>query len=375
MRGTVSKAFQNIVLLPACLVLILLSSVSGSGSKPGVGLSLPDPQERQNQTTTKSQPEAPANPQVKAVLDKMAAAGIARPATVADVRKAYAFYPELSGSPEHVFRVEDRQIPGLAGAIPIRVYTPSSTRGLPALVFFHGGGFVAGSLDTYDTPLRSVANRCECIVVSVAYRLAPENKYPAAPEDAYAATKWVAEHGADIGGDPGRIAVGGDGAGGNLAAVVTLMARGRGNPRLIFQVLIYPMLDATIMRPGWWTESRTPTVSRESKNEILGLYLPITGDLRDPFVSPIFAQNLKDLPPALVITDEDDPMQDEAEEYAGRLTKDGVQAKVSRYPMMIHGFFLMAGYLNDGKKCIDETAKTLRDAFESAPQTISSTRD
>jgi acetyl esterase len=151
---------------------------------------------------------------VKAVLDKMAAAGIAHPTSVADVRKAYLFYPRLSGSAEQVFRVEDRQIPGPVGNILIRVYTPSSTGGLPILVFFHGGGFVAGSLDTHDIPLRSVTNRCECIIVSVAYRLAPENEYPAAPEDAYAATKWVAEHGTDIGGDPHRIAVGGDGRAG-----------------------------------------------------------------------------------------------------------------------------------------------------------------
>ena len=162
----------------------------------------------------------------------------------------------------------------------------------------------------------------------------------------------------------------GDGSGGNLAAVVTLMARERLTPHLAFQILIYPMLDATIMRPGWWTESEALTVSRESKNEILGLYLPPTGDLRDPFVSPIFAENLKNLPPALVITDEDDPMRDEGEEYAALLMQDGVAAKVSRYPNMIHGFFLMAGELDAGKKCIDEVASTLRNAFKGMPQTV-----
>jgi acetyl esterase len=130
------------------------------------------------------------------------------------------------------------------------------------------------------------------------------------------------------------------------------------------------MLDATLMRAGWWTESNAPTVSRESKIEILGMYLPITGDLKDPFVSPVFAENLKNLPPALVITDEDDPMRDEGEEYAGRLTQDGVPVKVSRYPKMIHGFFLMAGELDDGKRCIDETAGALRNAFKSISQTV-----
>jgi acetyl esterase len=303
---------------------------------------------------------------VQKVLDKMAAAGVARPTTVEDVRKAYLFYPKLSGGPEHVFRTEDREIPRPPGNIGVRIYTPSLTTGLPIFVFFHGGGFVAGSLDTYDTPLRSVANRCECIVVSVAYRLAPENKYPAAPEDAYAATKWVAEHGSEIGGDPHRIGVGGDGAGGNLAAVVTLMARERGTPRLIFQVLIYPTLDASTLRPVWWEETNVPTVTRDVKNEILSLYLPITGNLRDPYVAPLLAENLKNLPAALVITYEDNPMHDEGDEYASRLRQDGVEAKVSFYPNMIHGFFLMAGDLEAGKKCIDEIARALRNAFKGA---------
>jgi len=233
---------------------------------------------------TESGPQTPDDAQVKAVLDKMAAAGITRPTTVADVRKAYLFYPKLSGTPEHVFHIEDRQIPGPLGNITVRVYTPTPTSGLPILVFFHGGGFVAGNLDTHDNPLRSVTNLCECIVVSVDYRLAPENKYPAAPEDAYSATKWVAEHAGDIGGDPRRIAVGGDGAGGNLAAVVTLMARERGMPSLVFQILIYPMLDASTMRPSWFTESDAPTVTRESKHKLLSTYLPITANLGDSFI-------------------------------------------------------------------------------------------
>ena len=191
-----------------------------------------------------------------------------------------------------------------------------------------------------------------------------ENKYPAAPDDAYAATKWVAEHANSIGGDARRIAVGGDGAGGNLAAVVTLMARERGTPRLVFQTLIYPMLDAYTMRPSWFTESDVPTVTRDVKLKSLSAYLPISAPLGDPFVSPMRAENLKNLPPALVITyGGDDPVRAEGEEYAHRLTKDGVAARVSLYPHAIHGFFLMAGELDAGKKCIDEVATTLRDAF------------
>ncbi len=365
----IAQAFGKYRILSASLAVVLLSAV-GATSRPAqapAGPRLSIVQEEQNKAAVTSEPQTPADPQMKAVMDKLVAAGIAHPTTVEDVRKAYVFYPKLSGTPEHVFRVEDRLIPGPAGNLPVRIYTPSSTNGLPIFVFFHGGGFVAGSLDTHDIPLRSVANRCGCMVVSVAYRLAPEDKFPAAPEDAYEATKWVAEHSAEIGGDPRRIAVGGDGSGGNLAAVVTLMARERGAPHILFQLLIYPMLDATIMRPGWWTESKELTVSRESKNEILGLYLPVTANLRDPYISPIFAENLKNLPPALIITDEDDPMRDEGEEYAGRLAQDGVPAKLSGYPNMIHGFFLMAGDLDAGKKCIDDVANTLKTVFKGKP--------
>jgi acetyl esterase len=175
----------------------------------------------------------------------------------------------------------------------------------------------------------------------------------------------VAEHAADIGGDAGRIAVGGDGAGGNLAAVVTLMARERGTPRLIFQVLIYPMLEASTMRPSWFTESDAPTITREAKHKVLSAYLPIAVSLSDPFVAPIRARTLANLPPALVIAyGGEDPMRAEGEEYVGRLKRDGVAATISLYPSAIHGFFLMAGDLAAGKKCIDEVATTLKNAFK-----------
>jgi acetyl esterase len=355
------------------MVMVLLYAVSGPGrgAESGVARIIESPLEKQNQALKETEPQMQDAPQVKAVLDKMAAAGITRPSTVADVRKAYLFYPKLSGTPEQVFHIEDRQIPGPAGNIAVRVYTPKQTRGLPVLVFFHGGGFVAGSLDTYESPLRSVANRCECIVVSVAYRLAPEHKYPAATEDAYPATKWVAVHASNIGADPTRIAVGGDGSGGTLAAVVTLMARERGTPTLVFQLLVYPALDASTVRPSWWAETNAPTVSRESKGAINRVYLPVTGELKDPFVSPLRAGNLKNLPPALVIVyGGNDPLRVEGEEYAYRLTQDGVVAKVSPYPNAIHGFFLMAGDLAAGRKCIDEVATTLRNAFKGTSRTL-----
>jgi acetyl esterase len=346
------------------LAFILLASVNEFAATTSARFGPSTANSRVHSITSELTPQVLIDPQVKLVHDKMSAAGIGRPATVADVRKAYLFYPKLSGAPEHVFRVESRDIPGPAGNLAIRVYTPNSGTALPVVVFFHGGGFVAGNLDGYDTVLRSVTNRCECIVVSVAYRLAPKNRYPAATQDAYAATKWVAEHASDIGGDSSRIAVGGDGAGGNLAAVVTLMARERGTPRLTFQVLIYPTLEASTLRPSWFTDTDAHTVTRESKHSMLGAYLPVTASLGDPHISPIRADNLTNLPPALVIVyGGDDPTRAEGEDYAHRLTHDGVAARISVYPQAIHGFFLMAGELDAGKKCIDEAASALKNAF------------
>lgn len=316
------------------------------------------------QTSAQEKAARTLDPQVDAVVNKMKAAGVLHPRTVEQVRKAYLFYPTLSGKPETVFRVTNRSIPGPAGNIPIRVYVPSEEKNLPVFVFFHGGAFVAGSLDSHDTPLRAVANRCGCIVVSVAYRLAPENPYPAAPNDAYAATQWVANHAAELGGDPKRIAVGGDGDGGNLAAVTSLMARDRGGPHLVYQVLIYPSLDALML--GSRYESKDPTLDPEARAAVLGAYLPLTTNLEDPYVSPVLAKNLRDLPATLVVTDEDDPARDEGQAYAKDLAMADVDVRVSSYPNLIHGFFLMAGELDAAKKSIEEISAALRTAFAPA---------
>lgn len=360
MRGPISKTLHECIqcFLAAAVVAVLIGFGVVTTSGKDVESRTP------NRDTSESGAESLSDPQVTAIHAKMSAAGIGTPETVADVRKAYLFYPTLSGTPEHVFRVENRGIPGPAGNLPIRIYSPNSGPALPVVVFFHGGGFVAGTLDTYDTVLRSITNRCACIVVSVAYRLAPKYKYPAATQDAYAATKWVAEHAKEIGGDSSRVAVLGDGAGGNLAAVVTLMARETGTPHLAFQVLIYPTLEASTMRPSWFTETDTPKVTREVKQSVLHAYLPVVSLLGDPYISPIRASSFANLPPALLIVyGGDDPARGEGEDYARHLTDDGVAAKISIYPQAIHGFFLMAGELDAGKKCIDETASALKNAF------------
>lgn len=315
----------------------------------------------QTQAPMPSTEQTETDPQVKAVVDRMTAAGVLHPMTVGDVRAAYAFYQTLSGTPEKVFHVEDRSIPGPAGEIPIRIYSPNSSTNLPILVFFHSGGFVAGNLESEDTPLRAITNRCGCIVVSVAYRLAPQNPYPAAPEDAFAATKWVSEHAAEFRGNADRIAVGGDGAGGNLAAVVTLMARDKKGPHLVYQVLIYPDIDA-ILRTSRF-RSHDPVVTTESHMTSLDAYVLPLDSLEDPYVSPIYASTMRGLPPALMITDEDDPARDEGGAYANRLRYEGVSVQLVQYPNVIHGFFLMAGALDAGKQCIDQIGAALVQAF------------
>jgi len=310
-------------------------------------------------------PKVVVDPQVQVVLDKMATAGVLEPNTLEEAKETYRFYTTLEGPPEPVFRVEDRQIPGPEGSLSIRIYSPHAGENLPIFVFFHGGGFITGDLATHDVPLRAITNRCDCIVVSVAYRLAPEHPYPAAPSDAYETTAWIAEHALELGGDSRRIAVGGDGAGGNLAAVVSVKARDRLGPNLIYQVLIYPVTDATVLRRSSWLESPEPASSREVKDVLVGLYVPAKKALKDPYVSPIYA-NLKGVPPALILTDEYDPTLDQANRYARKLRRAGVPTKVLSYPKMIHGFFLMAGQLDAGKESIDQIAMALKDVFKQA---------
>jgi acetyl esterase len=319
----------------------------------------------QSDQSARIQKEAklPNDPQSKAVLDQMAAAGVLYPTTLDQTRQAYLFYARFAGKPEQVFRVEDRTIPGPAASILIRLYSPRPGSGLPVWVFFHGGGFVTGSLDTHDTPLRAVANRCDCLIVSVAYRLAPEHRYLAAPDDAYAATKWVADHASEIGGDPHRIAVGGDGVGGNLAAVVTLMARDRGGPHLAYQVLIYPLLNAMMLTRSWIL-AHDPVFTTDSMLLLMDAYVPMTPDTTQALISPINATSFEGLPPAFIISDEDDPVRDDAEAYANNLTSAGVAVTISRYPNVIHGFFLMAGALDAGKKAINEVAAALKKEFQ-----------
>ncbi|HVM96979.1 MAG TPA: alpha/beta hydrolase [Candidatus Acidoferrales bacterium] len=307
----------------------------------------------------------PLDPQAKAFLDQIAAMGgpALNEVPVEIARTASDAMAQWAGPGPDVARVENRKIPGSNGDIPIRIYTPGTEAGYPVLVFFHGGGWVIGSLESHDAICRTLANQASCIVVSVDYRLAPEHKFPAAAEDSYTATRWVAAHAASFAGDPQRIAVGGDSAGGNLAAVVAQLAQQRGGPPLVLQLLVYPATDANRDTPSYHDNGDGYLLTRPMMDWFFDHYMTGDSDKADPRLSPLRAASLQGLPPALVITAEFDPLRDEGERYAERLRQAGVPVQLSRYDGMIHGFFGMSSMIDKAKLAVDEAASALRAAF------------
>jgi len=253
---------------------------------------------------------------------------------------------------------EDRTIPGPNGDIPVRIYRPEGDGPFPVVVFFHGGGFVIGSITSHDATCRSLCQKAGAVVVSVEYRLAPEYPFPAAPEDCYAATSWVSEHAVELGVNSSRLAVVGDSAGANLAAVVCLMAKERGGPPIAFQALVYPVTDHVD------TESRTENaegylLTTAAMDWFIGHYAD-DETRKNPWCAPLRALDLSGLPPALVITAEFDPLRDEGEAYGQRLQDAGVPVTISRYDGMVHGFFSMTALVPRAVDAEDEVAKALR---------------
>ncbi len=307
------------------------------------------------------------DPQVQTVLAQIAAAGKSPRSAMplAEVRAlSIATAAARNGQPEAVKNVEDQMVPGSEGAIPVRVYTPEGSGPFPALVFFHGGGWVLSNLDTHDGICRQLAKKSACVVVNVDYRLAPEHKFPAAPEDCFDVTAWVAQNARLLNIDPKRIAVGGDSAGAGLATVVALMARDRGGPSLICQLLVYPVTDYhTPGTPSYAELSEGYNLSRDDMVWFWSQYLSDEAEGYHPYASPLRAESLRGLPPAFVITAEYDLLRDEGEAYAARLQSEGVPVTLKRFPGMIHGFFNMSGVIDQGKIAIAEAAAALHEAF------------
>ncbi len=318
-------------------------------------------------------PTTTLDPQVEALLERFQTSAAQPPAhghtpsaaeKIAARRQRVNSFAAFGLPPEPLAKAGDFDIPGPVKKIPVRLYAPQTATPAPVLVYYHGGGFVAGSLDSHDRLLRALANRARCLIVSVAYRLAPEHPYPAANEDCWAALTWVAAHASKIGADPHRIAVAGDSAGGLLAAGVAQKAVAHG-PALRLQALLYPNLDATLSKPAWQTLGPGAfLVERSQMIDLLDFYLPPGINRQDPSVSPLFAPYLTGLAPALIVTADHDPLHEEGEEYAARLKTANVRVELIRWPGMVHGFALFAGVLDAGKALIERTAAALGQAFK-----------
>ena len=301
------------------------------------------------------------HPDARAFLDEREAAG-SRPVnelTVAEAREQSIRLLSLLGEPPIVETIADQEIPGPHGPIPLRVYRPADATALgdppPVLVWFHGGGWVLGNLETTDYVCRALASATPCVVVSVNYRHAPEDKWPVGADDCYAATVWVAENAEALDVDARRIAVGGQSAGGNLAAVVALMARDRGGPPLVFQSLGVPVTDYNFDTMSYEEKAEGYGLTRTAMQYYWDHYLSHPDDGAHPYASPLRADDLSDLPPAHVLTAEHDPLRDEGDAYAARLREAGVPVNHRRYEGMIHAFL--------GAQAVDDMAAELRKAF------------
>lgn len=303
----------------------------------------------------------PLDPIAKRLLELAAAAG-GQPMhlqTPAQARAVMLAQTASLGPPGPVAAVEDRTITTATNDVPVRIYRPQSSASGRALVYFHGGGWVIGSIATHDGLCRSIANAAGCVVVSVDYRLAPEHPFPAAAEDAFSAVKWVVEHAGALGIDGQRLAVGGDSAGGNLAAVTTLMARDRGGPPIAGQLLLYPITDSDLNTASYRSYAEGHLLTRDAMAWFFKHYVPPGTSADDPYISPLRAKSHRGLPPALVITAECDPLCDEGNAYARRLEEAGVPVQCKCYPGMIHGFVRRHKLLPAGCEALKEIAAML----------------
>jgi len=309
----------------------------------------------------------PLDAQVQAVLDKIREAGNPEywqmtPQQARDWHNRKAGI--LDVKPEPVFKTSDRSVPGVGGAIPVRIFVPRhAAQPLPALVWLHGGGHVVGSLDSYDALCRQLALQADCLVVSVDYRLAPEHKFPAGVDDSFAALRWVARHAAEIGGDPDRLAIGGDSAGGNLAAVCAILARDAGSPSLTFQLLVYPRTAPDEEFPSHYEFAEAHLLTRKTILWFHQHYRSSDADRQDFRYAPLICKDLSRLPPTLVVVGECDPLRDDGIAYAERLRREGNAVDLANYPGMVHPFFSMGGALNAGRQAITQATDAIKEAF------------
>jgi len=255
----------------------------------------------------------------------------------------------LDGKPIALPKVEDLTIQGRNGAIPIRLYVPENAQNAPVIAFYHGGGFVIGNLKSHDKVCRRLCKMNQAFVVAVDYRLAPEHKFPAAVEDCYDATKWVSENISKYGGNPEKLVVLGDSAGGNLAAVMAIQARDLGTPKIAAQVLVYPMTNAKMEHPSITSNGKGYLLTKDLMTWFTNHYIKEVADKENPLMSPLFTKDLSNLPPALVQTAGFDPLRDEGIEYKEKLEQAGNQVKYTNYEELVHTYFTMPDF---NKECM-----------------------
>ncbi|MBM86783.1 MAG: hypothetical protein CMQ41_00230 [Gammaproteobacteria bacterium] len=307
------------------------------------------------------------DPQAEILLESIKESG-ARPFNAYSAQEARKIYDQASelvrGTPPEPFSIEEIVIPGSDGPILAWIYKPSADSNLPTLIYYHGGGYTIGSLKSHDCVCRGICVEAQCIVISIDYRLAPEHKYPAAVQDAWDAAKWVVEHAHTLSVDPKNIAIGGDSAGGNLTAVVSLLAKAAKNPRFVFQLLIYPCTDMTCSFESHKKFGEGYRLTNELIDWFYDHYFSQNDDITHWKASPLNAKDFSDLPPAFMISAGYDPLQDENKAYAEKLKNAGVAIKHSHYGGMIHGFLTMPGKIDKAKEGISECASELKIIFK-----------
>jgi acetyl esterase/lipase len=361
---------------PVALIALAVLTIFGC-AQTSDSQKIAKPETPERAAKAEQKPDQPA-PQMQAVLTELQKLG-AQPVekltptqartqpSPADAVKAVLKNQGKSTEPMPVGKVENRSIAGPAGQIPIRIYWPTKGNSpFPVVHYIHGGGWVIADLDTYDATPRAIANAANAIVVSTHYRQAPEHPFPAAHEDTWAAYQWIVANAGSLGGDPKRIAIAGESAGGNMAAATTLLAKAKGVQMPIHQLLVYPVADYGFNTPSYQENAKAKPLSKEGMQWFFDKYLTNPQQGQDPLISIIDAKDLKGLPPTTIITAEIDPLRSEGKRYADLLQQAGVQVDYKNYEGVTHEFFGMGAVVDKAKEAVQQAAAGLKGSFERA---------
>lgn len=354
-RASDSDAQKASVSQPPTIAPLTIPQTTTEGAKPSdLKMGKPEPQMQDLLDTLASLHGKP--------IETLSAAEARQQPTPADAVKKI-LVSKNKPTQEPVEKVENRTITTETGDLKARVYTPKGSGPFNVLVYFHGGGWVIADLDTYDASCRALANLAQCVVLSVEYRHAPENPFPAAANDAFAATQWAMQHAPEVNGKPGKVAVGGESAGGNLATVVCLMSRDRKVTPPVHQLLVYPVVDNDLNRTSYIENADAKPLNRAMMSWFFKQYLPNESGMNNPYAFPLKAQSLSGLPSTTIIAAEIDPLRSEGEAYADKLKAAGVSVKYELYKGATHEFFGMGAVFDRARDAEEFAAKQLKSAF------------